>query len=195
MYAFSALVARMKYIERWGLMRSMHPENLAEHTTETALLCHMLGLISVRIFNRDDVRPEVLASSGLYHDISEILTGDMPTPVKYRDEELRRAYKRLESESVKKLCSLLPPEISAEIYGLSSGECLTEYEKKLLKAADRLTAFLKCSEETEVGNKDFSSALASSKEYLENANLPEVNYFMDNMAGGYSKNLDELTQN
>ncbi len=193
MFSFSALVARMKYINRWGLMRQLRNENLAEHSAETAQIVHMLAIISVKEFARTDVRPEIVATSALYHDLSEILTGDMPTPVKYQNEELKRQYKRLEKEAVIQLCSLLPNNISEELMPIALQTKLTDREKMLLKAADKLTALTKCIEECNGGNVDFKSALKAQEQALTEMNLPEIEYFKEHMLPGYSKNLDELT--
>ncbi len=193
MYSFSALVARMKFINRWGLMRQLRSENLAEHSAETAQIVHMLAVIAVREFNADDVRPERLATAALYHDISEILTGDMPTPVKYQDEQLKARYKQLEKESITNLCALLPDSVAQDISTIALQNDLTSHEKILLKAADKLSALAKCIEECSGGNSDFSSAKKSQEKALAEIDLPEVKYFCDCMLPEFSKNLDELT--
>ncbi len=193
MYSFSALLARMKFINRWGLMRQLRNENLSEHSAETAQLAHMLGIIAVIEFNRKSVRPELLATTALYHDISEILTGDMPTPVKYQNSQLKAQYKKLEKDSVVRLCSLLPDNLSRYIEPIALQEVLSEYEKRLLKAADKLSALIKCIEENSGGNTDFKSALETQEKVLREMNLPEIDYFNKYMLNAYSKNLDELT--
>ncbi len=174
-------------------MRQYRSENLAEHTAETAQLAHMLGVIALREFSRTDVRPEMLATAALYHDISEILTGDMPTPVKYQDNELKAQYKRIELDSTRRLCALLPPSLQKYIEPIALESELSEYEKQLLKAADKLSALSKCIEECGGGNVDFSSAKVAQIKALNEMNLPEANYFIQNMLGEFSKNLDELT--
>ncbi len=193
MFSFSALLARMKFITRWGLMRQFRSENLAEHTAETAQLAHILGVISLKEFGRCDVRPETLATAALYHDISEILTGDMPTPVKYNDSELKTQYKRIEEQATQRLCSLLPEHIGEYISPLALQSNLTDHERKLLKAADKLSALSKCIEECGGGNTDFRSAKAAQEKALEVMGLEEVEFFRENMLIEYSKNLDELT--
>ncbi len=193
MYTFPALVARMKYIGRWGLMRQLHAEDLAQHSAQTAQLAHLLGVLATKQFARTDVQPCRLATSALYHDISEILTGDMPTPVKYQNERLKIEYKKLEAVSVAQLCSLLPQNVGEEIYGYASEGFLTDYERRLLKAADKLSAYIKCIEETHAGNGDFTSALTSQKQALDEMALAEVQYFIEHMLPEFSKTLDELT--
>ena len=135
LYPFSALLARMKYITRWSLMHSTRAESLSEHTCDTALLAHMLCLIARR-YTGTPCRPKTVAVAALYHDAPEIITGDMPTPVKYSSPTLRDAYKALETESVRCMTGLLPDELSEELSPFISGELLTAEEKRLLKAAE-----------------------------------------------------------
>ena len=139
LYPFSALLARMKYITRWSLMHSTRPESLSEHTCDTALLAHTLCLIARR-YTGTPCRPKTVAVAALYHDAPEIITGDMPTPVKYSSPGLRDAYKALETESVDSMTRLLPPELAEEVSPFITGSLLTAEEKRLLKAADRLSA-------------------------------------------------------
>ena len=146
LYPFSALLARMKYITRWSLMHSTRPESLSEHTCDTALMAHILCLIARR-YTGTPCRPKTVAVAALYHDAPEIITGDMPTPVKYSSPGLRDAYKALEAESVASMTRLLPPELAEEVSPFISGSLLTAEEKRLLKAADRLSALVKCMEE------------------------------------------------
>ena len=145
-YPFSALLGRMKYITRWSLMHSTRAESLSEHTCDTALLAHLLCLIA-KHYTGTPCRPEVVAVAALYHDAPEIITGDMPTPVKYHSPALRDAYKALETESVRSMAALLPAELAAELTPCMDGSALTAEEHRLLKAADRLSALIKCTEE------------------------------------------------
>ena len=133
LYPFSALLARMKYITRWSLMHSTRPESLSEHTCDTALLAHTLCLIARR-YTGTPCRPKTVAVAALYHDAPEIITGDMPTPVKYSSPGLRDAYKALETESVDSMTRLLPPELAEEVSPFITGSLLTAEEKRLLKA-------------------------------------------------------------
>ena len=189
---FSALLARMKYITRWSLMHSTRAESLSEHTCDTALLAHMLCLIA-RQYTGTPCRPKTVAVAALYHDAPEIITGDMPTPVKYRNPALRDAYKALEAESVRSMTGLLPEALSEEVFPFISGELLTAEEKRLLKAADRLSALIKCMEEQRSGNHEFDAALAQQKAALEAMHCPEADWFMEHCLPCYTQNLDELT--
>ena len=192
LYPFSALLARMKYITRWSLMHSTRAESLSEHTCDTALLAHMLCLIARR-YTGTPCRPKTVAVAALYHDAPEIITGDMPTPVKYANHALRDAYKALEAESVRSMTGLLPEELGEEISPFISGELLTAEEKRLLKAADRLSALIKCMEEQRSGNHEFDAAFAQQKAALEAMHCPEADWFMAHCLPCYTQNLDELT--
>ncbi|MDL2323917.1 5'-deoxynucleotidase [Ruminococcaceae bacterium OttesenSCG-928-A16] len=192
-YPFSALLSRMKYITRWGLMRSSRTETLSEHTTEVAMLSHLLAIIGQTYCGQTNLRPETVAVAALYHDASEILTGDLPTPVKYKSEALRGAYKALEEESARSLATLLPDELQAPMLPYLTGTLLTTEEKALLKAADRLSALIKCMEEEASGNTEFASAKRSQLQALQQMDCPAANYFLRNMLPCYAQNLDELT--
>ena len=176
LYPFSALLARMKYITRWSLMHSTRPESLSEHTCDTALMAHILCLIARR-YTDTPCRPKTVAVAALYHDAPEIITGDMPTPVKYSSPGLRDAYKALEAESVASMTRLLTAE-----------------EKRLLKAADRLSALVKCMEEQRSGNHEFDAALRQQQEALEGMHCPEADWFMAHCLPCFTQNLDELTR-
>ena len=193
LYPFSALLARIKYITRWSLMHSTRAESLSEHTCDTALLAHMLCLIARR-YTGTPCRPKTVAVAALYHDAPEIITGDMPTPVKYANHALRDAYKALEAESVRSMTGLLPEELGEEISPFISGELLTAEEKRLLKAADRLSALIKCMEEQRSGNHEFDAAFAQQKAALEAMHCPEADWFMAHCLPCYTQNLDELTR-
>ncbi len=193
LYPFSALLARMKYITRWSLMHSIRAESLSEHTCDTALIAHMLCLIARR-YTGTPCRPKTVAVAALYHDASEIITGDMPTPVKYRSDTLRDAYKAIEQESARSMAAMLPPELEEEVVPFITGELLTGPERRLLKAADRLSALIKCLEETRSGNHEFDAALRQQREALEGMHCPEADWFMQHCLPCYTQNLDELTR-
>lgn len=190
-YPFSALLSRMKYIHRWGLMRSGRPENLSEHTTEAAHIAHLLALLAKQAGD-DSIRPERVAVAALYHDASEILTGDMPTPVKYQNEELRKAYKAVERQSAAQLAGLLPEGMGDIMAAYLTGDALNDTEKKLLKAADRLCALAKCIEEESAGNREFSSAKTQQMALLKEMDCPAAEQFMEQFLPCYERNLDEL---
>lgn len=195
LYSFSALLARMKYITRWSLMHSSRPESLSEHTADTALLAHTLCLISTNLFGtqESEVRPEKVTVAALYHDAPEILTGDLPTPVKYKSQRMQAAYKALEKESEEEMLGLLPPELRSDIGKYLQGTVLTEKERQLLKAADRLSALIKCLEEGHSGNREFDAALNEQRYALHGMHCAEAEYFVQHMLPCYTLNLDELT--
>ena len=190
---FFAYLNRMKYIHRWGLMRATQPENDMEHALQVALLAHGMALMARRDFGRD-VAPEHVLALAVYHDAPEVMTGDLPTPVKYKNERLRAAYKALEEESACQMAQLLPPALRGEMAGYLTGRCLSDGEKRILKAADRLSALIKCTEEVQAGNREFSSALAQQKAALTAMHCPEADYFLEHMLPCYAQNLDELTR-
>ena len=193
LYPFSALLARMKYITRWSLMHSTRPESLSEHTCDTALLAHTLCLIARR-YTGTPCRPKTVAVAALYHDAPEIITGDLPTPVKYHSATLRDAYKTMEQESVASMTAMLPDELAEEVAPFLTGELLTAEETKLLKAADRLSALVKCLEEQRSGNHEFDAALAQQKAALQAMHCPEADWFIEHCLPCYTQNLDELTR-
>lgn len=194
-YPLSALLGRMKYITRWSLMRNGRPESLSEHTADTALLAHMLCLIAQKCTGTGArLRPEVVATAALYHDAPEILTGDMPTPVKYKNDALRSAYKAVERESARVMASLLPEELRSETEAYLTGTVLNDAERKVLKAADRLSAIIKCIEESQGGNHEFEAAREQQMAALHALDCPEAEYFIQHMLPCYAQNLDELTR-
>lgn len=192
LYPFNALLARMKYITRWSLMRASRPESLSEHSLDTAMLAHMLCLIAKNITGTP-CRPETVTVAALYHDASEIVTGDMPTPVKYKNERLRSAYKALEAESAAAMCRLLPPSLEADMTPYVTGTVLTPEEHRLLKAADRLSALIKCIEEAQTGNREFLAAENQQRKALADMDCPEVDWFAEHCLQCYTQNLDDLT--
>lgn len=190
-YPFFAMMARMKYIERWALMRNSVKENISEHSMEVAMLAHGLGIIAKEKCGKD-IDLDKLALIGLYHDANEIITGDMPTPVKYHDRQIRDAYKKVEDMANRKLMAQLPDYMKKyyeEILFLQpeDGELW-----KLVKAADKLSALIKCMEEEKAGNKEFATAYATIYTTLKEMNMEEVSIFMRDFLPSYSKTLDEL---
>ena len=191
-YPFFAFMARMKYISRWGLMRSTIPENDAEHTLQTVMLAHGLAVIRKEIFG-EPVDAEHCAMLALYHDASEVFTGDLPTPVKYFTAGLHEKYEEIETEARKKLLATLPMEMQS-----AYRPYVTDLEADplwpLAKAADTLSAFLKCAEEVRDGNREFQEAYESIKEKLIFLHLKEVDWFMDHFAESFEDTLDELNK-
>ncbi|WP_314827948.1 5'-deoxynucleotidase [Oribacterium parvum] len=196
-YSYFALLSRMKYINRWALMRNAREENLSEHCLEVAILTHALCVIGNKKWNKNlSVEKAVLRA--LYHDAAEILTGDMPTPVKYRKEELKTAYKKVEKEAEERLLSTLPQYLTEEFGKVFFPEdyATLSYENKLIKAADKLSALIKCEEELRAGNQEFSTAAMSTRKKVEEMaeELPELKCFMEDFLPEYGKTLDELTE-
>ncbi len=196
-YSYFALLSRMKYINRWALMRNAREENLSEHCLEVAILTHALCVIGNKKWNKNlSVEKAVLRA--LYHDAAEILTGDMPTPVKYRKEELKTAYKKVEKEAEERLLSTLPQYLTEEFGKVFFPEdyATLTYENKLIKAADKLSALIKCEEELRAGNQEFSTAAMSTRKKVEEMSeeLPELKCFMEDFFPEYGKTLDELTE-
>lgn len=186
---FYALLQRMRYIRRWGLMRCTIPENIQEHSHETAVYAHALGLIRQEIFGVpcDADRLAVLA---LYHDAGEILTGDLPTPIKYHSTAIRSAYQEVEQLATDRLLNLLPVELRGSYRAVldSQDAELTP----LVKAADKLSALVKCVEERKAGNREFLSAEASTRRTIAALHLPEADWFVEHCLPAYEMNLDEL---
>ena len=197
---FFATVSRMKYIERWALMRSSRPENLSEHASEVAMIAHALCTIGNVRYGRS-LNAERAALIGLYHDASEIITGDMPTPVKYYNRDLKSAYKEVERLAEERLIGQLPEDLKpsyADIFGHGGipADEKEVYMRRLVKAADKLSALIKCTEEESSGNREFSRAAESTKRAVEemSAELPEVKDFMEEFLPSYGKTLDELLE-
>ncbi len=188
--AFFALAARMRNIRRWGLMRNSFEENLLEHSQMTAVLAHALAVIRRDVFGLD-ADPDGAAAAALFHDMSEIITGDMPTPVKYLNEDIRRSYKAVESQAEAQLLQLLPGEMRPAYVELLRGGSGENHD--LVKAADKLAAYIKCIEELRAGNEEFRSAEGQIRAALEASELPEIAYFMEHFLPAFGMTLDELT--
>ena len=189
--AFFALAARMRNIRRWGLMRNSFEENLLEHSQMTAVLAHALAVIRRDVFGLD-ADPDGAAAAALFHDMSEIITGDMPTPVKYLNEDIRRSYKAVESQAEAQLLQLLPGKMRPAYVELLRGGSGETHD--LVKAADKLAAYIKCIEELRAGNEEFRSAEAQIRQTLEASELPEIAYFMKRFLPAFGMTLDELTK-
>lgn len=200
-YSFFAMMARMKYIERWALMRNSATENISEHSMEVAMLAHGLAIIGNEKHGKN-YNVEKAALMGLYHDATEIITGDMPTPVKYHDDDIKTAYKRVEAAAGKSLVGMLPDYMQRyyEPLFLSENAASDELESKelsdlwrIVKAADKLSALIKCIEEEKAGNKEFSTAHLTIFTALSKMQMPEIDTFIEDFLPAYSKTLDELS--
>ena len=188
-YSFFPMIARMRYIARWGLMRNTDPENIQEHSHMVAVLAHALAVIENERFG-GQVDPGQVAVAALYHDASEILTGDMPTPIKYDNPDIQSAYKAVESVAEQKLLSMLPEDLRP-VYD----EVLTMPDPRvraLVKAADKLSAYLKCVEEVKAGNAEFKKAKEQTYAALCRSPEPALHYFMEHFLDGFELTLDEL---
>ena len=187
--SFFALISRMRYIGRWGLMRNSLQENIQEHSHMVAVISHSLAVIGREIYGKN-CDPEKCAAVALFHDASEILTGDLPTPIKYHDDAIKNSYKEIEHKANMRLLELLPSELRASYEPL-----LIQEDSEIsayVKAADKLSAYIKCIEERKAGNNEFKSAEAQILGTLKENPLPEVRYFIDNFIPAFELTLDEL---
>ena len=188
---FFAYISRMRYIDRWALMRNSRKENVQEHSHMVAVLAHALAVIRREMYG-GEVDPGEVAVAALYHDAPEILTGDLPTPVKYFNPDIRDAYKKVEAVSADKLLAMLPEELRASyIPYLKEGSGAVH---DLVKAADKLSAYIKCVEELKTGNTEFREAAGQTLEALRESGLPEVEYFIEHFLPAFNLTLDELSK-
>lgn len=188
---FYAMLSRMKYIDRWALMRNTRKENLCEHSFEVAYVAHALAVIANKRLGKNIDEGKVVLVS-LYHDTTEIITGDMPTPVKYYNPVIRTAYKEVEAAAAKMLVSNLPEDMSRIYYDLMN-ESDSEITK-LVKAADKISALIKCTEELKMGNREFSKALLSTERAIRDMNCKEADIFLNEFMPAYSLTLDEQSK-
>ena len=189
---FFAYLNRLKLIRRWGLMRNTVPENDMEHSMQVALVAHGLAVLAKNRYQQD-INPERVLSLALYHDVGEVITGDLPTPVKYKNPSLQGAYKQLESLACQQLLAMLPPDMEPDYHQyLMPKEASREW--KLVKAADRICAYLKCVEEEKMGNHEFDQAKMSISASIAAIALPEVQAFMAEFVPSFSLSLDELSK-
>ena len=187
--SFFALISRMRYIGRWGLMRNSSPENVQEHSHMVAVIAHALAVIRRDVFG-GAIDPSLVAAAALYHDASEIFTGDLPSPIKYLNPEIQAAYRQVEDVAMGKLLALLPDEVRGSYRPL-----LVEQDadvRQLIKAADRLSAYIKCLEELRAGNNEFLAAKREILRSIEANPLPETKYFMEHFIPAFGLTLDEL---
>ncbi len=188
---FFAFLARMKYINRWGLMRNTQPENIKEHSLDVAMLAHALVVIR-NTFYDGCLDPNQAALYGIFHDTSEIFTGDMPTPVKYFNPDFKKSFHELEDRARNKLLAMLPPELASVYKPLFFFEEHDQQYQPVIKAADKIAALIKCLEEEKSGNLEFKRAGQEHLDNLRKSPLPEVIYFLDHFLPGYRLSLDEL---
>lgn len=192
MNSFFAMMSRMKYIDRWALMRNSRNENLSEHSLEVSMIAHALAVIGNSSLGKklDTGKAAVL---GLYHDATEIITGDMPTPVKYYNKEIRNTYKAIEHRASETLLGMLPEKMQDSYREIFEKQEEDAYLWKLVKAADKLSAYIKCVEEEQTGNLEFVKAKEQTLIHIRQMEIPEADLFLEYFMDAYGKNLDELT--
>lgn len=186
-YHYFAMLSRMKNIYRWGLMRNTKTENLSEHSLEVAIIAHALAVIRNKRFG-GTVNPNDIATAAMFHDSSEIITGDLPTPIKYYNAEIKTAYKQIESVADRQLLELLPEDLRGEYEKLYRPD---EQAAKLIKAADKLSALIKCMEELNMGNREFAAAEVATRQAVHEMHLPEAEVFLEEFIGSFALTLDE----
>lgn len=190
---FFAMVNRMKLIDRWALMRNTSKENIAEHSHSVAVIAHALALIGNKKFGKS-YNPERVCLLALYHDTTEVITGDMPTPVKYYNSDIKNVYKDIERTAGKRLLSMLPDEFKSDYIPLFEKQEKDKELWHLVKAADKISALIKCIEERRMGNLEFEKALEAQEKIIDEIQLDEVKYFKENFIDGYYLTLDEHTK-
>ncbi len=191
MHNFFAYMARMKLIKRWSLMKANEPENIAEHSAQTAQIAHAIAIIKNRLYD-GNLNADRIATLALYHEAAEVLTGDLPTPIKYYNPEIRSAFKDIEQIASDKLVSMIPEALREDFQPLISQD-ENSYEHILVKAADKISAYIKCIEEMRTGNREFAKAEISLKKEVEAYFCyPEIKYFIDTFLPSFKKTLDEL---
>ena len=188
---FFAYLSRMKFIRRWGLMHNTYPENIQEHSLRVAMVAHALAVIRNRLF-AGKVDPQRTAVLALYHDAGEVLTGDLPAPVKYFNPEIKNAYQEIELAAARKLLDMIPEALKLDYQGLFFAERADQEPRELVKAADKLCAYLKCLEEIGAGNEEFAKAEKALRSSVDALNLPEIRYFLDMFVPSFRLTLDEL---
>lgn len=197
--AFYAMIDRSKYIQRWSLMRNTQQENLAEHSFMTAVFAHALAIIRQERFKDlyPQVDPNEVLAYALYHDINEVITGDLPTPVKYQDSSLESAYKSIEAKATDDMLSSLPEDLRANYVHLlkDDEDATTHVIRRLVKGADKLSAYAKCLSEIRQGNQEFEQAKHSTHKRLVDLDLPEVSVFLEEFMPSFAPSLDELREN
>jgi 5'-deoxynucleotidase len=188
---FFAYLARMRFIGRWGLMHSTRPENIQEHSLRVGMIAHALAVVRNRLFD-GHVSPERVAILGLYHDAAEVLTGDLPRPVKYFSPDIESSYRRLETVARERLLGMVPDALRPDYAALFRPEAADRAELALVHAADKLCAYMKCLEEVTAGNREFVEAEKTLRQTVEAIELPEVRYFVATFVSSFRLTLDEL---
>ena len=188
---FFAYLSRMKFIQRWGLMRNIRAENIQEHSLQVAMIAHGLALIRNRLF-AGELDPERVMTLAVFHEVGEVITGDLASPIKYFNPEIKRAYGEIEEVASQKLCDMIPAGLRGDYRPLLFREEADVENWKLVKAADKICAYVKCLEELKAGNQEFSKAKKAVEQDIEGLGLPEVRYFMERFVPSFTLTLDEL---
>ncbi len=191
MYHFFSYMARMKHIKRWGLMRNTREENIQEHSLQTAMIAHALALIKNRMFG-GNVNAERVLALAVYHEAGEVITGDLATPIKYFNPEIKTAYKQIERVAEEKLVDMLPEALKGDYESLILDRDAESELYAIVKAADKICAYLKCVEELSAGNSEFEKAKNAIEKTIKEMDRPEVNYFMETFVPSFELTLDEL---
>lgn len=189
--SFYAYLSRLRWIKRWGLKRNAHEENVMEHSWEVAVIAHTLALIKNRYFD-GKVDAHAVATAALYHDITEVITGDLPTPIKYHSDAISAAYKQIEAQAELALLNLLPQELRQDFAQLIQHEQIPAAHHQLIKAADKISAYLKCQAELKAGNREFETAAEQLALKISESEQPEVIFFMQTFAPSCGLTLDGL---
>lgn len=189
---FFAYLSRMKLINRWGLMRNTYTENIQEHSLQVAIIAHGLALIKNKKF-AGNLNPERVLTLAVFHEASEVITGDLATPIKYFNPKIKKAYAEIEEVANEKLLNMLTVDMREDYQPLLFIEEEDKEHWKIVKAADKISAYIKCLEELKAGNQEFSKAEKAILDGIINMDMPEVQYFMDHYIGSFSLTLDELS--
>ena len=189
---FFAIISRMKYINRWSLMRNTVTENISEHSLDVAFIAHLLAVLRNKRFG-GNVNPERVAVLAMFHDTTEILTGDLPTPIKYYNKDIKSVYSEIEKNASRQLLSYLPDDIKEEYEPLLSRDESESENWELVKAADKISALIKCVEEKQMGNKDFSDAEYATLKIIKDMNIKEADVFLEEFMPSYGLTLDKQT--
>ncbi|TAN66775.1 MAG: 5'-deoxynucleotidase [Methylobacter sp.] len=189
--SFYAYLSRLRWIKRWGLKRNAHEENVMEHSWEVSVIAHTLALIKNRYYD-GNVDANAIATAALYHDITEVITGDLPTPIKYHSQEISAAYKRIEHQAEIELLALLPVELQADFQVLIDHDNMPQEHIQIIKAADKISAYLKCQSELKAGNLEFEIAAEQLALIIDALDQPEVIFFMKTFAPSCGLTLDGL---
>jgi 5'-deoxynucleotidase len=189
---FFAYIYRLRYIERWSLMRNVVKENVAEHSYNVAMLTHVLCTIANEVYGKQ-LPTDQIVSTALFHDATEVITGDIPTPVKHHNADILNNFREIEYKAAERLVDMIPDQLKSVYHPLITGKQQNNEARQYIKAADLLDAYLKCSTELSAGNREFTTAQKQISEKIEKLDMPEIQYFLEHFAPSFDKTIDELT--